>query len=133
MLADVVNQQLKDIKFKGAEFDVNIVPSAKMLKDLSYFNSVIGAFETNFSPKTEDNKLYFYIGDEGSDRTKVLVADGVDGDIKHDFRWNLDIVLKILRLGDNSNVVMSFNAQGLCQIVVDSGLGVYTYLLPARS
>jgi hypothetical protein len=133
MLADVVNQQLKDIKFKGAEFDVNIVPSAKMLKDLSYFNSVIGAFETNFSPKTEDNKLYFYIGDEGSDRTKVLVAAGVDGEIKHDFRWNLDIVLKILRLGDNSNVVMSFNAQGLCQIVVDSGLGVYTYLLPARS
>jgi len=133
MLADVVNQQLKDIKFKGAEFDVNIVPSAKMLKDLSYFNSVIGAFETNFSPRTEDNKLYFYIGDEGSDRTKVLVAEGVDGEIKHDFRWNLDIVLKILRLGDNSNVVISFNGQGLCQIVVDSGLGVYTYLLPARS
>jgi hypothetical protein len=94
---------------------------------------VIGAFETNFSPRTEDNKLYFYIGDEGSDRTKVLVAEGVEGEMKHDFRWNLDIVLKILRLGDNANVVISFNAQGLCQIVVDSGLGVYTYLLPARS
>ena len=24
MLADVINQQLKDIKFKGAEFDVTI-------------------------------------------------------------------------------------------------------------
>ena len=34
MLADVVNQQLKEIKFKGAEFDINIVPSAKNLKDL---------------------------------------------------------------------------------------------------
>lgn len=31
MLADVINQQLKDIKFKGAEFDVNILPSQKNL------------------------------------------------------------------------------------------------------
>ena len=40
MLADVINQQLKSIKFKGAEFDINIVPTAKNLKDLGYFNSV---------------------------------------------------------------------------------------------
>ena len=32
MLADVINQQLKDIKFKGAEFDVTIQPSKKMMK-----------------------------------------------------------------------------------------------------
>ena len=35
MLADVINQQLKDIKFKGAEFDVNIEP--KKLKRLRIF------------------------------------------------------------------------------------------------
>ena len=51
MLADVINQQLKDIKFKGAEFDVTIEPSQKMLKDLTYFNSILGAYEANFSPK----------------------------------------------------------------------------------
>ena len=42
MLADVVNQQMKDIKFKGAEFEVNIVPTAKNLKDLGYFNGILG-------------------------------------------------------------------------------------------
>ena len=36
MLADVVNQQMKDTAFKGAEFGVNIVPTAKNLKDLNY-------------------------------------------------------------------------------------------------
>lgn len=132
MLADVINQQLKEIKFKGAEFDINIVPTQKNLKDLGYFNSVLSAFESTFSPRTQDGKLYFHIGDNGGDRTKILVAEAVDGELTHEFRWPLDIVLKILRLSDSSNVVMSFNAKGLLQIKVHSGLGEYTYLLPSK-
>ena len=133
MLADVINQQLKDIKFKGAEFDVNIEPSQKMMKDLTYFNTVLAAYEANFSPKTEGGALYFHVGDGGSDRTKILIDNNVEGEITTDWKWPLDVVLKILRLGDNSSLVMSFNNQGLLQIKVDSGMGVYTYLLPARS
>lgn len=133
MLADVVNQQLKEIKFKGAEFDVNIVPTAKNLKDLGYFNAVLSTYEANFAPKTEKGKLYFHIGEGGSDRTKVLIAEGVTGEITHEFKWPLDIVLKILRLGDNSNIMLSISNKGLLQIKVLSGLGEYTYLLPAKS
>jgi hypothetical protein len=133
MLADVINQQLKDIKFKGANFDVTINPTKKMMQDLSYFNGVLAAYEANFMPKTEGGALYFYVGDAGSDRTKILVNNNVEGDITTDWNWPLDVVLKILRLADNSEVDMSFNNQGLLQITVSSGLGVYTYLLPARS
>ena len=133
MLADVVNQQLKEIKFKGAEFDVNIVPSAKNLKDLGYFNGVLSQFESTFSPRTEDGTLYFYIGDAGGDRTKIQVAEAVEGEMTHEFHWPLDIVLRILRLGDNANCVLSINQKGLLQIIVDSGIGTYTYLLPAKN
>ncbi len=133
MLADVINQQLKAIKFKGAEFDLNIVPSDKNLKDLSYFNSVLGTYEANFSPKTDGTELYFHIGDGVSDRTKILISNNIDGSITGDWRWPLDIVLKILRLSDTGNCVMSINDQGLLQIIVDSGMAKYTYLLPARS
>lgn len=133
MLADVINQQLKEIKFKGADFNVNFVPTQKNLKDLTYFNSVLGSYEANFSPKTNGTELYFHIGDGVSDRTKITVNNAIEGTITKDWRWPLDIVLKILRLGESGNCVMSFNDQGLCQIVVDSGLGVYTYLLPAKS
>ena len=66
-------------------------------------------------------------------RTKIVVNNNVDGEINTDWKWPLDVVLKILRLGDNSSLVMSFNNQGLLQLKVDSGMGVYTYLLPARS
>lgn len=132
MLAEVVNNQLKEIKFKGAEFDINIVPTAKNLKDLSYFNSVLSTFESTFSPRTEDGKLYFYIGDKGSDRTKILISDAPNGTMSHDFNWPLDVVLKILRLGDNANIILSINSKGLLQIKVHSGIGEYTYLLPAK-
>lgn len=132
MLADIVNQQLKEIKFKGADFDVNIVPTQKNLKELQYFNSVLSAFESTFSPRTEGGKLYFYIGDSGGDRTKILISDAVDGEINHEFNWPLDILLKILRLSDSANVVLSINAKGLLQIRVHSGMGEYTYLLPAK-
>ena len=133
MLADVINQQLKDIKFKGAEFDVTIQPSKKMMQDLSYFNNVLAAYEANFMPKTEEGALYFYVCAEGSDRTNILIIYNVEGEINTDWNWPLDIVLKILRLSDNAEVDMSFNNQGLLQITVNSGMGVYTYLLPARS
>jgi hypothetical protein len=132
MLADVINQQMKDIKFKGAEFDINIVPTAKNLKDLNYFNGILGSFEAEFSPKTNGTDLTFHIGDGVSNRAKVHVNGNIDGTIKRDWKWPLDIVLKILRLGDNANVVMSINDQGLMQIKVLSGLGEYTYLLPAK-
>ena len=133
MLADVINQQLKAIKFKGAEFDLNIVPTDKNLKDMAYFNSVLGGLEANFSPKTDGTKLWFHIGDGVSDRTKILLSNDIDGSITGDWKWPLDIVLKILRLSDTGNCVMSINDQGLLQIIVDSGIAKYTYLLPARS
>ena len=82
--------------------------------------------------KTENGALYFHVGGDASDRTKSLIDNNVEGDLTSEWNWPLDIVLKILRLGDNSNLVLSINNQGLLQIKVDSGLGIYTYLLPAR-
>ena len=132
MLADVINQQMKAITFRGANFNVNIVPSVKNLKDLNYFNGILGSYEATFSPKTDGTNLTFHIGDGVSDRAKVHINSEIDGSITKDWKWPLDIVLKILRLSDNSNCVMSINDQGLMQIVVHSGLGEYTYLLPAK-
>jgi len=133
MLADVINQQLKSMKFKGAEFDINIIPSAKNLKDLGYFNTILASYEAMFSPSTDGNQLFFSIGDGISDRAKVLISNIDDGNITSDLNWSLDVVLKILRLGNSGNCVLSINNQGLLQIKVDSGLGIYTYLLPTKS
>lgn len=132
MLAEVVEQQIKEIKFKGASADISIVPTQKNLKDLGYFNGVLSQFESTFMPRTEDGKLYFYIGDNGGDRTKILVSEAPGGELKHEMKWPLDIVLKILRLGDGVNTVMEFDAKGLLHIKVRSDVAEYSYLLPAK-
>ena len=129
----LLTSNLKVLKFKGAEFDINIVPSAKNLKDLGYFNTILSSYEAMFSPVTDGTKLSFNIGDGISDRASVLVSDTCEGIISKDWKWPLDVVLRILRLGNSGNCVLSINDQGLLQIKVDSGLGVYTYLLPAKS
>ncbi len=51
MAAEIVNQQLKAINFKGASYDVEINPSAKMLKDLNFFSSALGLEDTFYAPK----------------------------------------------------------------------------------
>ena len=66
-------------------------------------------FEANFSPKTDGTSLHFNIGDGVSDRTKILINADIDGSITGDWKWQLDIVLKILRLSDTGNCVLSIN------------------------
>jgi len=133
MLADIINQQLKEIKFKGATFDIEITPTAKNLKDLGTFERILGGAngESTFSPRTEDGNLYFYVGDAGGDRTKILVNEAPGGKLTHEFKWPLKIVLNILQL-PSEKTTLSLNAKGLLQIEVDSGMGVYTYLLPSK-
>jgi hypothetical protein len=133
MLADVINQQLKEVKFKGATFDIEITPTAKNLKDLSVFEKILGGAngESTFSPRTEDGSLYFYVGDEGGDRTKILINEAPGGTLAHEFKWPLKIVLSILSLPSESTTMSFINSKGLMQIKVDSGVSEYTYLLPS--
>jgi hypothetical protein len=132
MKAEIVNTHLKEIKFKGATYDIDITPSEKNIQDIAYFNGVLGSFEGTFSPRTENKKLFFYIGDQSGDRTKILVTDNVKGEIKHEHKWPLSTVLKILKLGLSGTLSMSFDVKGLIKIEIASGLGVYTYLMPAQ-
>lgn len=134
MSSEVINQQLKDVKLtKVPNFDVEFMPSMKSLKDLGYFNSVLSAFESTFSPETNNGDLYFNVGDSGGDRTKILIQKGVDGEVSSGLSWPLDLVLKMLKLGAEAETTMHICDQGLIQIRIDSGLGVYNYYLPATS
>lgn len=133
MLADVINQQLKSVKMKDIPWDVTIVPTQKNLKDLGYFNGVLGGFEPVFSPTTEDGALYFNIGEGAGDKGKLPINNNVDGELSGNWKWEIDKALSILRLSDSANCTVSFANAGAMQIVIDSGLGEYTYILPAKS
>lgn len=131
MLAEYINNQIKDIKFKGATFDVVFEPSQKNISDLIAFNSFLGSFESSFTPKTEDNSLFFYIGDKSGDRSKIHIADNIKGKLAHNHKWPINTIIKILKMGGDTTT-MSITDKGLLKIEIDSGIGVYTYLLPTQ-
>ena len=130
---DTVNEQVKVPPFKGAIWDVTIEPTKQNLKDLQYFNNVLGGFEPIFTAKVVNGNLELHIGSGPTDRSVVPFASNVTGSLKHGWSWPLAETLSILKLGEAANCTMSFSDQGAMQIEIDSGLGVYTYILPAQT
>jgi len=135
MHKDVVEEQIKVPNFKGASWDVVITANDEIMKDLSYFNSVLGAFEPTFVAKTDaDNNLNFYIGSGPTDRATVPIAKGVNGALAGNLTWPLVETLAILKLATKADdCTLSFSNKGVLKIEMETPVGTYEYLLPARA
>lgn len=132
MSGDTVEEQIKMPKFKGAEWDIEYSPSKKNLQDLAYFANILGTYEPSFGVHIENGTMSLTIGSSSSDRSLVPFANGIDTKFQASWRWPLGKVLSILKLGDESSkTTMYFSNAGALKIQVDSGLGVYSYVLPA--
>lgn len=133
MHRDIAEEQIKVPPFKGATWDLTITPTERNMKDLSYFNGVLGAFEPVFTPKTENGDLNLYIGSGPTDRATVPFTTKVNGTIAGTFNWPLIQTLAILKLADKaSDCTMSFSNKGALKIEMATGVGEYEYILPAR-
>lgn len=133
MSREATEEQVKVPPFKGAIWNVTVTPTKKNLTDLAYFNSVLGSYEPTFDVVTANGNLQFNIGSSGSDRSTVPIATNITGSMSHVWSWPLVQVLSILKLGDASKCSMSFSDQGAMKIEIDSGVGQYQYILPAKS
>ena len=133
IVSELVDAQIKTANFKGAKWDVEVMPTQKAVKDLQYFASILGAFDPLFTVKTVDGDLKFFIGDRSTDRVELPFASNVTGELKTGWSFPLATVLTILKLGDTSTMSVKISDQGAMMIQVDSGLGLYEYILPAKS
>lgn len=127
---EMIDRVLQVAKFKGASWDITIEPAQNRIEQLSEVAGVYSGIEPTFSVKTEDGNLIFEVGNsEGGITGRRIFAQNIDGDMSTQWSWPLNTFLNILKLGGTS--VVRFSNQGVCQIDVDSGIGVYSYLLPA--
>jgi len=135
MHKDIVEEQIKVPNFKGATWDVVITATDEVMKDLSYFNSVLGAFEPTFVAKTDANgDLNFYIGSGPTDRATVPIAKSVNGSLTGNLTWPLVETLAILKLATKADdCTLSFSNKGVLKIEMETAVGTYEYLLPARA
>lgn len=130
MSANVVNDKLKSVKFKGARWGVEISPSVQGIQRLK-FQASANSDQTTFTAKTHNGDLKFYFGDHSSHAGDFTFASGITGSLSKAWMWPVSVVIAILGLpGDK---ILRISDDGAAQITVDSGVAVWNYTLPAQT
>ena len=128
----MINEQIKVPPFKGATWNVTISPEKKNIAKLAYQQGVLGGYEKRFVVSVDKGTLNFSVGSGPTDRTIVPFATNVSGALKHQWSWPLAQVLSILKLSETaSTTTMNISDMGVLKIEIDSGIGKYSYLIPA--
>jgi hypothetical protein len=129
MVANVIEAQLKDLTFKGANWHVDFEPGAASIMRLK-MQAQANAEETVFKTKTDNGDLKFVFGDHSSHAGEFVFEAGVSGQLKRAWCWPISEIISILGLVGNKR--MKISDDGVMQITVDSGVAVYTYIIPAK-
>ena len=118
MTSEIISEKLKSVKFKGVEWNVTVMPTVASIQRLAY-QSQVHAEETTF------------VADHSTHAGDFVFESSVEGKLTQGWAWPVQQIQAILKLpGDKT---MMFSDQGAAQIVVDSGIAVYEYILPAQS
>jgi len=130
MAAEIVNEKLKTVKFKGVTWHIEFTPTVAAIQRLK-MQAQANAEEVNFTAKTDNGDLKFSFGDHSTHSGNFVFHPGVTGTLKRAWSWPIKTVISILDLtGDKT---FRISDDGAAQITVDSGLAVYNYILPAQS
>ena len=130
MASEIVTEKAKAVKFKGVNWHIEFEPAVAAIQRLKMQASA-NAEELNFQAKTANGNLEFVFGDHSTHSGNFVFQPGVQGTLKRAWSWPIKTIISILDLtGDK---VMKISDDGAAQITVDSGLAVYTYIIPAQS
>jgi hypothetical protein len=130
MNQQIINEKLKTVKFKGAQWDIELEPSVASIVRLK-LQAAAHSEETVFQVKTENGNLVFFFGDASTHAGSFVFEAGVKGKLKQSWSWPVSQVMSILNL--DGNKVMKIADAGAMMITVDSGLASYDYILPAQT
>ena len=130
MASEIVTEKAKAVKFKGVNWHVEFEPTAAAIQRLKMQASA-NSEELTFTARTNNSNLEFSFGDHSTHSGNFVFQPGVQGQLKRAWAWPIKTVISILDLtGDK---IMRISDEGAAQITVDSGMGVYTYIIPAQS
>jgi hypothetical protein len=129
MSTEIINEKVKDVKFLGANWHVEFKPTVNSIQRFK-FQSQANNEETTFIAKVDGDNLVFYFGDHSTHAGNFVFESGVTGKLSKGWSWPVTQVLSILGL--SGDISMKFSDDGAAQIVIDSGIAEYTYILPAH-
>jgi hypothetical protein len=132
MNAEIVNEKLKSVQFRGVNWHVTIKPTMPDVQRLN-FQAQANAEENVFTVSTDGDALKFKFGDASSHAGEFTFAKGITGKLTKTWAWPVAQVTQILKLIETNACEMSFSDDGALQITLDSGMASYQYILPAQS
>lgn len=134
MSKEIIDEQLQQSKFKGVKWDVEFEPTKAKVSEMAQKASIYSGIEPTFTVKTENGNLVFIFGSDtgGSHFGRMTFAANVSGTMKEGYAWPIDKFLAILKLGMGGECRVHFS-QVACMITIDSGIGVYNYILPGHT
>jgi len=126
----IVEEKVKNVTFKGTEWNVTFEPSVAGIMRLKKQASA-NSEEKNFTVKTENGDLKILFGDPSTHSGNFVFQPSVTGTLSKTWNWPVKVFLAIMDLPGDKKVRIA--DAGATEIVVDSGLATYTYLLPANA
>lgn len=122
-------------KFIEPAWDVVIKPTKSSIQQFNWAASGLSSYEQYFTPIiTKASDLKFLIGEDGSANQHGAVTFATDLKEKFDsqHKWKVSYVQTVLKLADSSETEMAFSSKGALQITVNTGVGVYKFIFPAK-
>ena len=126
----IIEEKLKTVKFKGAQWNVEFQPSMASIARMKLMSAAHNE-EPTFNVMTKDGNLVFSFGDASTHAGEFVFQHGVEGALQHTWSWPVAQVQAILNL--DGDATMSISDQGAMKISVNSGMATYDYILPAQS
>lgn len=126
----IIDEKVKDVKFKGATWNVEFEPTVAGIMRLKKQASA-NSEEEHFTTKTENGDLKIHFGDVSTHSGNFVFQADVKGTLGRSWMWPTKVFLSIMDLPGDKTVRIS--DQGAAEITVDSGIATYRYLLPAQS
>jgi hypothetical protein len=130
MSKSIIEEKVKDVKFKGAKWDVEFEPTVAGIQRFKKQASA-NSEEDKFTCKTDKNDLRIYFGEPSTHSGNFVFHPGVSGALNRPWMWPVKVFQAIMDLPGDKTVRIS--DQGAAEVTVDSGLAVYRYLLPAQA
>lgn len=130
MAENLVNSQVKSVTFKGVTWDVEFEPSVASIQRLKR-QIAAHSDELHFRVKTDNGDLKFYFGDPSSHSGNFVFQSNVGGNLSRPWQWPAKVFSAILDLPGDKTV--RFADAGAVEIVVDSSISTWRYLIPAQS
>jgi len=126
----IVEEKVKSVTFKGVTWDVEFEPTIAGIQRLKKQASA-NSEETHFTIGTFGADLKINFGDPSTHSGSFVFQPQIIGKLTRAWMWPVKAFLAIMDLPGDKKIRIS--DKGAAEIIVNSGLANYQYLLPAQA